>query len=282
MAEPSRSRRASRASRSTEPARRRLSREPLTRWRRRVTSESAPWPARPQRADERARDGLTDARDDPAHAVRFVRVLTVGSRERTVEGSLTTTGPHRREASREARPEARDSREHAPQRGEDVIRGRGAVDNDPPVRLRGREREIRRANALVERAIEVRLEPGGLRGRLAGQPDLDGEIEEDRAVGPQAARGKPEHRAQLIERQLAAAALVRERRVRVPVGDHEGTATECRPDHLVDELDARSAEEERVGALRQADPDRAGVHEDRADTLACPLYTSPSPRDRTR
>src|SRR5665811_577934 len=121
MAEPSRSRRASRASRSTEPARRRLSREPLTRWRRRVTSESAPWPARPQRADERARDGLTDARDDPAHAVRFVRVLTVVSRERTVEGSLTTTGPHRREASREARPEARDPGEHAPQRGEDVI-----------------------------------------------------------------------------------------------------------------------------------------------------------------
>ena len=161
-----------------------------------------------------------------------------------------------------------DPGEHAPQRGEDVIRGRGAVDDDPPVRLRDREREIRGANALVERAIEVRLEPGGLGGRLAGQPHLDRDIDEDRPVGPQAARGEPHHGAELIERQLAPAALVGERGVRVPIGDHEGAPTERRPDHLVDELDARGAEEERVRALGQADPDRAGVHEDRPDALA--------------
>ena len=144
-------------------------------------------------------------------------------------------------SSAESRAERLDSREHAPQRRENVVRGPRfpSTTNHRP-RLRGRGRVI--CGPHARRNWRDRSGPRTEWSRrmifLAPSPPRSGTSMRDRAVGPQAARGESDHRSAIRRGGSSAAALVRERGVRIPIRrSRGGTSTSAGP-ILVHELRA--------------------------------------------
>ena len=102
---------------------------------------------------------------------------------------------------------------------------------------------------------------------LRARPGLDGEVQQDREVGREAAGREPLDGAELVHRHPGARPLVRERRVGVAVAHDDGAAREGRADDLLDVLGARRREQERVGATGAVDL-RLGVEDQAPDLLA--------------
>ena len=84
----------------------------------------------------------------------------------------------------------------------------------------------------MEGEVEFGLEPGHVAGRLAGQAGLDRQVEQDRQVGPEAVGRELLERAELVERDARAIALVGERRVGEPGADDRLAGRERGPDDL--------------------------------------------------
>ena len=97
--------------------------------------------------------------------------------------------------------------------GGHLRRGATRVDDREALGLGRREGQEPVADAAVEGEVELGLEARDVAGRLARQADLDRQVEQDRQVGREAVgRGRLE-RAQRLERDAGAVALVGERRV---------------------------------------------------------------------
>ena len=80
------------------------------------------------------------------------------------------------------------------------------IDDREPVGIRSRKREEACPDPAVEVEVELGLEAGHVTGRLARQPVLDGEVEEDREVRLEAIRGGLFEGVQPLERDPAARA----------------------------------------------------------------------------
>ena len=89
---------------------------------------------------------------------------------------------------------------------------------------------------LVEGRIEALFESGATPTGLSREPVTCIEIEEQREIGDASRRCKADDRAQRVERESAPVALIRQRGVGEPVGDHDRAACERRFDHVRDEL----------------------------------------------
>jgi nickel/cobalt exporter len=132
----------------------------------------------------------------------------------------------------------------------DLVGGTLRVDDTEPIRLGRRELEEPVANAPVEVEVEAELEPRLVVRGLASKPDLDGQVEEDREVGTEAAGRDRLEPSELGEGDAGPVALVGERRIGEPGADHGRPGRQARADDLVDELSACGAEEERIRQRR--------------------------------
>ena len=130
----------------------------------------------------------------------------------------------------------------------------------------------------MEVHVVLDLEPGRVIGTLALQPDLDGEVEQDRQIRREPVGGRIVQLPQGVERHPGTEALVREGRVG-EASAHDGCSVgECRPDHMPDELPPSRFEQQRVGErIGLLDATVAG-EEDLAQLLAEPCPAG-FPRD---
>src|SRR5712692_776771 len=142
-------------------------------------------------------------------------------------------------------------------------------DKDPTLRLGGCEAQIALANALVEGGIEhLEAVPLALRApSRPSEPDVDGDVEEERPVGNEVAAGEGGHGADLVERHAVPVALIRRRRIEEAVGNDDLPRFERRTDVFADVLRARGRIQEhlRLGA----ECDLLRMEDDLADPLAC-------------
>ena len=88
------------------------------------------------------------------------------------------------------------------------------IDDRDPLGLAGGDGEEALADATVEVEVEFDLEPGDVARRLAGEPRLDRDVEEDREIGSQPVGGEVVEATQDVDLQTGAVALVGERRDR--------------------------------------------------------------------
>jgi nickel/cobalt transporter (NicO) family protein len=120
----------------------------------------------------------------------------------------------------------------------------------------------------VEGHIEGGLEAGLLIGLLAGEPDLDGHVEQERQVGTKTTGRERLQLAQSRQGEAAAVTLVGERGVGMSGVQDEETAGQRRPDDLGHELRTRCAEQQRIGPRIERRVVGQVVQEDAADALA--------------
>lgn len=149
-----------------------------------------------------------------------------------------------------------------------LVHRSGAVQDAISIRLGGGQVQVRPAHPLEERGALGVLEAVPTVLPLAPQTDVDRDVEEDGEVRLQAAGCERLQRAQGVEVQPIAAALVGERRVKVSGADDPLPRVERGANAARDVLRPAGREQQRVGAGIEIVGDRAGVKDQAPDFLA--------------
>ena len=166
--------------------------------------------------------------------------------------------------------------------GEDGVGRLGGVEDDEPVRLGGGQLVVGLSHAREELAPRA-LEPVGLAARDPRQPGVRVDPQQQRAVRRQPAGPERVQRPDLLDAELAPAALVGERGVDEAVEQHGLARVEQRLELLGHELRARRGVQQRLGARVDVSAGSATSSRIRSDSSTPPGSRSTvAPSSRAR